>query len=370
MITRRDFLRVHGGLLLSTLSVGTSMAAQNPPLPALYYPEEGEHHQRTWMAFGASAAIWGHNLLPLVRRDLANIANTIVQYEPVTMLVRPSETQRAKRLLSRDVEIAVTEMDDLWIRDTGPLFTESDSGHVVAVDFNFNGWGNKQRFQQDAKVAAFIAQQSNTRHFKAPIVLEGGCIEVDGQGSAIITESCVLNENRNPGLTKTACEAILKPLLGLDNIIWLPGIRGRDITDGHTDFYARFARPGVVVASYDGDPASFDHAVTKKHLQLLEKATDSAGKPLEIITLDTPLSLPETHAWNDDFAAGYVGYYVCNGAVIMQAFGDKDADRHAKMQLQRAFPEHRIEQISVNGIAAGGGSIHCTTQQQPRFPLA
>ena len=155
------------------------------------------------------------------------------------------------------------------MRDTGPVFVLTKEGQKAAVNFNFNGWGGKQGFHRDAGVAGFVAQRANVNIVRTNLVLENGGIEVDGRGSAIITESCVLNANRNPHLSKTECEIELKRLLGLEKIIWLPGIKGQDITDGHTDFYARFARPGVIVAGYDRNPASFDHAVTKKHLEIL-----------------------------------------------------------------------------------------------------
>jgi agmatine deiminase len=194
--------------------------------------------------------------------------------------------------------------------------------------------------------------------------LEGGCIEVDGHGTAIITESCVLNGNRNPGVSKAQFEATLMPLLGLDKIIWLPGIKGKDITDGHTDFYARFVKPGVVIAGYDPDPASYDHAVTKRHLEILRTATDAKGQRLEVIVLVAPTDVRETYA-SDEFASGYIGYYICNGAVIAQQFGDSKADLAAMRALQKAFPGRVIEQIAMDGLASGGGSIHCATQQEP-----
>ena len=197
-------------------------------------------------------------------------------------------------------------------------------------------------------------------------MLEGGGIEVDGIGTAIITESCVLNPNRNPGLSKGACEAALRALLGIRKVIWLPGIAGRDITDGHTDFYARFAQPGVVVAHVDPDPASYDYAVTRDHLEILRAATDANGKPLRIVELPGPQRTRSTYGGND-FAAGYVNFYVINGAVIMPEFGDASADALAKRRIAAVFPGRTVLQLNIDAIAAGGGGIHCTTQQQPRI---
>ena len=232
------------------------------------------------------------------------------------------------------------------------------------MNFNFNGWGEKQDFDEDAKVAPLVAKTAGVQLLETDLVLEGGGIEVDGHGTAIITESCVLNSNRNPGVSKAVCEAALKRLLGLQKIIWLPGIKGKDITDGHTDFYARFARPGVVVAGYDPDPQSFDHAVTKRHLDILKTATDAQGNKLEVAVMTAPSKVREQYA-NNDFAAGYINFYVCNGAVIAPEFGDAKADKAAHDTLQKLFPDRDIVQINIDGVAAGGGGIHCTTQQEP-----
>jgi agmatine deiminase len=181
----------------------------------------------------------------------------------------------------------------------------------------------------------------------------------------MITESSVLNENRNPSVSKAQCERELKRLLGLEKIIWLPGIKGKDITDGHIDFYARFARTGVVFAGYDPDPKSFDHDVTKRHLEILRTATDAEGRRLEVIVLEAPSKNREKFA-SDEFAAGYINFYVCNGAVIAPKFGDPRTDAAAKHALQSAFPGRDVVQINIDGIAAGGGGIHCTTQQEPK----
>ncbi len=328
-------------------------------------PDEAEPHKRTWMAFGASRKIWGSKYLPEVQRNLALLAQTIAKYEPVSMLVRQSDYRLAKRLVGTSVELIVSPLDDLWIRDTGPVFVVTEQGKKAAINLNFNGWGEKQAFAQDAKVAEFVARRAGVEVIHTELVLEGGGIEVDGHGNAIISESCVLNVNRNPGVTKYQFEEQISALLGLEKIIWLPGIKGKDITDGHTDFYARFARPSVVLAGYDPDPESYDHKVTKKHLQILRATKNAQGQPLKVIVLEGPKTVREKFE-TDDFAAGYIGFYVCNGAVIAQEFGDKQADTAARNALQRAFPDRHIVQLNMDGIASGGGSIHCATQQEPK----
>ena len=366
MITRRHFIQSMGivgaGILME--QVNQAFAIGNDK-DIWFMPDEGALHKCTWMAFGASKKIWGSKLLPEVQSNLATIALTIANYEPVLMLVRKEDYNLAKRLVGSSVKLIVCPLDDLWMRDIGPVFVVTKSGAKAGIDFNFNGWGKKQDFKNDAKVARVVIKAAGVQRIWTSLVLEGGGIETDGHGTAIITKSCVLNENRNPGVSKAMCKTELKRLLGLKKIIWLPGIKGKDITDGHTDFYARFAKPGVVVAGYDPDFESFDHAVTKHHLEILRTATDAQGRKLKVVVIEAPSKVREKFA-NNDFAAGYINFYVCNNAVIAPKFGDPYADATAKEKLKQLFPKREVVQINIDGIAAGGGGIHCTTQQEPK----
>ena len=350
-------------LLCAALAPAWRMA-EAASAPPWRMPDEGSPHRRTWMAWGAQAAIWGRRQLPDVREDLARIAGAIVRFEPVSMWVRAGEEAQARALLCPQVDLVVGALDDVWMRDTGPVFVQSPEGQRAAVGFNFNGWGGKQAHAHDRSVAQRTAAQAGVAFRRSALTLEGGGIEVDGEGTAIITESCVLNDNRNPGLSKADVEAHLRRDLGLTSVIWLPGVRGRDVTDGHTDFYARFVRPGVVVAALDPDPQSFDHAVTQTHLRLLRQAKDAQGRALEVITLPAPQRL-RAHWADEDFAAGYINFYVCNGAVIAPQFGDPKADAFAHGVLQRLYAPRVVVPVAIDAIAAGGGGIHCVTQQEP-----
>ncbi len=358
-----------GGLVLSPGRAGFANSVDGGQW---FMPEEAETHKRTWMSFIASYDIWEERQVPEVQRNLATIAKTIAKYEPVSMLVRTQDYDIAVELVGGKsdhkypVELIEFNMNDLWMRDTGPAFVVDENGRKGAVNFNFNGWGEDQAYELDAKIADFVAESAGIESIRSSLVLEGGCFEVDGQGTAIMTESCILNDNRNPGRGKKEIESELKALLGLDKIIWLKGIRGKDITDGHTDFYARFAKPGVVIASRDTYEKSYDYEITRENIRILQSSTDARGNPLDLVILDTPWHI-STKYGTKDFAAGYVGYYVCNGAVVMQKFGDRKADTAAKDKLAKVFPDHRIEQIAIDGIASGGGTIHCTTQQEPMF---
>jgi agmatine deiminase len=371
MLSRRKFLQLVTSLGVSAfLPAVNAKASDKLNYDKWFMPGEDEPHKRTWMSFVASYDIWEKRQVPEVQRNLANIAKTIAKYEPVSMLVRKQDYGIVVRLIGGlnnhryPIELFEFNMNDLWMRDTGPAFVVNIKGQKSAVNFNFNGWGEDQDYDLDAKVADFVAKKAGVKTIHTNLVLEGGCFEIDGHGTAIMTESCILNDNRNPNKNQKEVEYELKKLLGLDKIIWLKGIKGKDITDGHTDFYARFVKPGLVIVSRDIDKSSYDYKITRKNIDILQSSTDAGGNPLNIIILDTPWDINTIYG-SEDFAAGYVGYYVCNGAIIMQKFGDKKADHTAKLKLSKAFPNHRIEQIAIDGIASGGGSIHCATQQEP-----
>ena len=373
MVTRRKVIKLTslatGGFLLRCHSLQGNSSNM---IDLFIMPEESEPHERTWMSFVANDYIWTPKQIPEVKRNLALIAKAIAKYEPVSMLVSPDDYNEAISLLggldthNYPIELIEFTTDDLWLRDTGPTFVRGNDGKKYGIDFNFNGWGGKQEHSQDAKVANFITQKTGAIPLSTNLTLEGGCFEIDGHGTAILTKSCVLNDNRNPNLSQNEVEEALKALLGLKKIIWLEGLKGRDITDGHIDFYARFSKKGEVLVSRDNYQGSYDYVVTRENIEVLQNATDADGNNLNVIVIDTPESINETFGV-DDFAAGYLGYYVCNSAVIMQSFGDKMADQNAKEILATAFPDRAIEQIAIDGIASGGGSIHCATQQEPRF---
>ncbi|WP_374518105.1 agmatine deiminase family protein [Undibacterium squillarum] len=336
-----------------------------PSASAWVWPDESAAHAASWMSFQVSAAIWGRDMVAPVQEALARIANAIIPFEPLNVIVAPENMARARALLDARIRLISGTADDLWIRDTGCITVRNAQGQKRAVSFNFNGWGNKQAYSRDATVAQQMSQQQGVNLVRSRLVLEGGALETDGEGTAIITESCVLNANRNPGWTKSAVEAELKATLGFSKVIWLPGIAGKDITDGHTDFYARFVKPGVVLANLETDPGHFEYAVTRKHLDILRSATDAQGRRLQITTLSPPAQTRPDFA-GKDFAAGYINFYLVNGGVLCPEFGDTAADNQARTTLAALYPDRKIVMLNIDAIAAGGGGIHCSTMHQCR----
>lgn len=364
MPTRRTFLKQAAVVSAMTVLTTHARAAVNG---RFYMPDEGEKHHQAFIAFGAQEAIW-EDFTADVQAALGRIARAIAAYEPVTVFCREDERALAQQHCgTRNITFVHTELDDIWMRDTGANFVIDGTGGQGAVDFNFNGWGNKQQHDDDAQLAALVAEQTGARHIRSELVGEGGAIEVDGLGTGIMTESSWINRNRNPDWSKADVEAELKERLGLRKIIWLPGIKGKDITDAHVDFYARFVSPGVVLANLDTDPESYDHKVTLAHLDILKSATDADGRALQVHTVSPPLN-PRKSKYskgNADFAAGYINYFVINGAVIAPEFGDPVADRTALDLLSRLYPNRKVVQLNIDAITAGGGGIHCVTNHQP-----
>lgn len=344
-------------------NAGEDTATSGEPF---HMPDEAAPQTRVWVAFAASADIWGRDYQE-VQATIGRLVQAMVPYTQVNVLCRAAEQALARQLCGeQNTRFVIAELDDIWLRDTGGVFVQNGEGALGLVDFNFNGWGDKQEHEQDAEVAELISQQASARYLRSKLTGEGGGIEVDGNGTVILTESCWLNNNRNPGVSKAQLEAELKANLGLRKIIWLPGIKGKDITDAHVDFYARFVRPGVVVVNLDNDPHSHDYEVTRRHLAILKQATDADGNKLELHVLPPPLDGRDNRfSRSRDFAAGYINYLPINGAVIAPEFGDKAADSYCHELLTRLYPGREIVQINIDPVAAGGGGIHCITLHQP-----
>ncbi|MFC5698793.1 agmatine/peptidylarginine deiminase [Pseudomonas sp. GCM10022186] len=372
MSTRRDFIKqllaASGIGAVASVSLGLGAARVPTALAGSWYmPDEHGPQERVILAFGASSRVWD-GWETAVNDTIARLARTIARYQPVTVLCRANQLSLARsKCGTTNIDFLTMALDDVWVRDYGGCFVVDGAGGLGLVDFNFNGWGDKQASANDTRVANVLSYELEVDYIRSALVGEGGGIEVDGHGTAIMTESCWVNGNRNPGLGKAQIEAELKANLGLRKIIWLPGIKDKDITDAHIDFYARFVKPGVVIANLDNDPGSYDYAVTRKHLEILNAATDADGRKLVVHTLPPPLTVRSNQYTrnNPDFAPGYINFLPINGAVIAPQFGDAEADKYCKDLLTRLYPGRVVEQINIDPIAAGGGGIHCVSKNLP-----
>ncbi|MFD5887918.1 agmatine/peptidylarginine deiminase [Streptomyces sp. NPDC060334] len=331
---------------------------------------EWESHTRTFMSWPALTSVW-HEDLRYVREDIARIARAVGEYEAVVMMARPDQVDAAQRACGSQVEVIPLAVDDLWARDTVPVFVE-EGGKVVGVDFNFNGWGNKQKqHQNDALVGRTVLKKYGIPRVQAPLVAEGGSFEPDGEGTLMITESSIVNDNRNRGKNRDTIEKELKETLGVEKVIWLAGVRGEDITDAHVDSLVRFTAPGVVLLdrAHPGTSADSWSRSADQAKSVLSKATDARGRRFEIIDLPQP-DLNRITGEGDDFVSTYANFYIANDAVFMPKFGDRKADDRARAILREHFPKRDVVPIAIDTIASGGGGIHCSTHDQPGKPAA
>lgn len=346
-------------------------------------PGEFEPHAGTWMLWPERADTWRWGAKP-AQQAFAAVAGAISAFEPVTMGVSRSQFRNARRLLPPQVRVVEMSSNDSWMRDCGPTFVVSGESQVRGVDWDFNAWGGLEEglyfpWDQDDLVAQKVLEIERTGRYKAPLVLEGGSIHVDGQGALLTTEECLLNPNRNPQLSRAEIEDHLKEYLNVEQIIWLPQGVYNDETNGHIDNLCCFIRPGVVALSWTEDKTDPQHAISQAAYDRLSAATDARGQKLEIhkIHQPGPIYVTEDESLGIDAVAGalprragrrlagsYINFYICNGGVIMPAFNDP-YDEPARETLQKLFPDRAVIAVPAREILLGGGNIHCITQQQP-----
>ena len=277
----------------------------------------------------------------------------------------------AKRLAGKEVEVKEAEVDNLWIRDLGPVFvrTNGRSGKVDgAVDFNFNYWGGKSRVTVDQHFAKRILAAdfgSHTRH-PAGLISEGGALEVDGDGTLLVCDSSIVNENRNAGRSKYEIEAELKRLLGVEKVIWLKGVMGLESTDWHVDAFARLVAPGHVVLSKPPANAHPDiREIFDAALETFKTSTDAKGRGFEVTIIDEPDQEKLAGGAVEGMVTSYVNYLLVNGGVVMAKFGEPETDTKAFECIQSLFAERRVVQVYINELPRLGGGIHCATQHVP-----
>lgn len=325
-------------------------------------PAEWAPHSRCWMAWPCREALWGDGL-EAARDAFAEVAKAIAEFEPVTMIAKPEALAEVSLRFASGVSCLPMPHDDSWMRDIGPSFLTDGKGGLAGVDWRFNAWGDKYEiYDQDAAVAANILEHLKVERFAAPVVLEGGAIHVDGEGTLLATEQCLLNPNRNPNLWREEIERILGQHLGVKTVVWLGEGLIDDETDGHIDNLACFVKPGVVLALSASDPADENHKALADNIQRLRAATDAKGRRLEVIEVEQPKA--RTDSAGRRLALSYVNFYIANGGIVMPSFEDP-ADQKAYETVTKCFPDRRVVQLPALDIVAGGGGMHCITQQQP-----
>jgi agmatine deiminase len=304
------------------------------------------------------------------RDEFALVARTISRFEPVRMIANPRHVDDARRRCAQpdgasgDIEIVSMPTDDSWVRDTAPTFLVGPDGALGAVEWRFTGWGSfRADYAETAKMAGRIIELTGARRFAAPLAFEGGAYHYDGQGTLLTTEEVVLDEERNPGLTKADAELIFKEYLGAERVIWLSAALEDDPTGGHIDGLACFVAPGVVVALSCEDSTDSQSGPLRENLRRLKAAKAASGRSLQVVTIDHPLRRCDPEDGHR-MSSTYINFYVANGGVVMPGFDDPH-DEPARETVDRLFPRREVVQLPLRQLARLAGNIHCMTQQQP-----
>jgi agmatine deiminase len=334
-----------------------------PAAAGFSMPPEWVPHAACLMAWPTRRELW-RDRFDEAKRDYAAVARAIADFEPVWMICNPGTAAEVRDSCGTAIEAIELPINDSWARDSGPVFVRDPAGRVAAVKFGFNAWGNRWHpHDDDAKMPDRIAAHLGMRLFRAPFVLEGGAFFVDGEGTLLTTEQCLLNPNRNPGMTREQIEQGLKDFLGVTTVVWLPLGHSLDVgpegTDGHVDGVAQYLAPGRVLLEAPADPAASEHGPGQVNLARLRAARDARGRSFEVSVLD-----PGPRA-----SVSYANHYLANGAVIVPIGGDA-ADGPVLELLATVYPGREIVSVPGATLLFGGGGPHCITQQVPDGAVA
>ncbi len=361
-----------------TVTLASSPADDGFQMPAEFTP-----HAACWMAWPERRDNWREGGVP-AQGAFTAVAAAIGETEPVTMAVSDAQFERCRAALPTSVRVVEISSDDAWMRDIGPTFVTDGEGGLRGVDWQFNAWGGEKgglyaSWDRDGRVARKVLELERLDRYRPPLVLEGGAIHVDGEGTVLSTEQCLLNPNRNPRLDREQIEALLLAHLGAERVLWLGQGVFEDETDGHVDNLACFIAPGVVLLSWAEDPSDPQHAISRDALERLRRARDARGRRLEVVTIPTPgpLSITAEEAAGvqaregtqprragDRLAASYVNFYPANGRIVFPLL-DPRTDERAHRVLADCFPDRELVGVPAREVLLGGGNIHCITQQVP-----
>ena len=355
-----------------------------PAADSFRMPGEFEPHDGCWMLWPRRPDVWRLGAKP-AQEAFAVVAAAIAEAEPVTMAVDAEQFAHARSVLPASVRVVEMSSNDAWMRDVGPTFVVDGQGARRGVDWEFNAWGGRDGglyfpWDRDDQVARKVLEIERADRYRAPFVLEGGAVHVDGEGTCLVTEECLLHRNRNPHLRRDEIERGLRHFLGVETVIWLGRGVHSDETDGHVDNLCCFVRPGVVALTWTDDEHDPQHAISWDARRRLERARDARGRELEVHLLHQPdpLHLTEAEARGRDhvdgtlprpagdrLAASYVNFYLADDRVVLPLL-DERWDDAAGQALEVLFPERRVVGVPAREILLGGGNIHCITQQVPR----
>ena len=331
----------------------------------LHPPAEWAPHSAIWTAWPADGELWLDDLAP-AQAEVAAMVRALTAPGPggkpgdrVNLLVHgPEALLSAEKAVGDQAEILEARYGDIWLRDTGPIFSSNDRCSL----FTFNGWGGKYVLDHDDKVGAFVAQAAGAKAVRRDAVLEGGALDWDGEGAVLTTRECLLNPNRTPGITEAKAEAFLRETLGMKRVIWIDRGLMNDHTDGHVDNIARFVAPGVVVCQAPADAGDPNADRLDEIAAQLSGQRDTRGRLLQVIRIPSPGRVEDEDG--EVVPASHMNFLIGNATVVVPTYGTATA-KAAVEALKPLFPGRAVVGLSARHILTGGGAFHCITQQQP-----
>jgi agmatine deiminase len=337
-------------------------------------PPEWDTHEATWVSWPFDDELW-EGYLEAVRSNVAGLVATIARFEPVRLNVRDEESEADARVRLAQTGTDLERIDfhrlplnDAWFRDNGPLFIRDGAGKVAMTDWVFNAWGEKYApWDADDAAPAHVSKTLSMRRFEVPVVMEGGALELNGEGVCLTTRSCLLSQHRNPEMTQDEYEQVLHGQLGLKHVCWLEGGLKDDHTDGHIDTIVRFADDRTILCAVEEDESDPNWSTLHRNLQLLHNMRDHQGDPFRIVELPLPLKKPILNGKR--LPLTYANFYIGNGFVAVPTYEDAN-DERALAIIRECFPGREVVGLDAQGLISGGGAFHCITQQQPRGEVA
>ena len=327
-----------------------------------HMPPEWFSHQQTWMMWPTALDLDRYPNTDTIRQAYAETANLIAEFEPVTIIANANDTEPLKTMLTNNVTVMSDDIDDAWCRDSGPTFI-TNKQEIAGIDWTFNNYGELcgLDYSKDAVIAETIIKQLKIKHFKPPIVLEGGAIHTDGNGTLMLTEDVIFDTGRNPGLDKKEAEYILEKYLGVENFIWLIAALEFDDTGGHVDNLACFTPNNQIITLTESNPNDSNYDRLKENHDRLKHSKDIDGKSFEIISIQQP---SHRSFLNERMPLSYVNFYMVNHGIILPIFNDP-MDTLAIDTITSLFKNKKVVTLEGSRIVEGGGCVHCITQQQP-----
>jgi agmatine deiminase len=323
-------------------------------------PAEWQLHKAIWTAWPSAADLWGEDL-DQARVEVAAMVRALADGgagERMRVLAHGREAEASAKLaIGQSAEIIAAPFGDIWLRDTGPIFTNDGR----AFGFRFNGWGGKYILPHDEEVSARVALLAGADYKRHDFILEGGAIEMDGEGTLLTTRQCLLNPNRNPHWTEAGAERELKRALGVENVLWLDEGLANDHTDGHIDNLARFVAPGRVVCQAPFGRDDPNAEVLEEIALALAAMTDAQGRKLDVVRIPGPGVVVDEDG--DAVAASHVNFLIGNTTVVMPSYSA--SSEVAAEALRLLFSGRKVVGLPSRAILTGGGSFHCITQQEP-----